>query len=559
MKAVEKFKDVLFSPKTAGFAALAAAITLAVCAVWWGGLNQDEGWYLYAAQCVRAGRLPYRDFFFTQGPVFPFVYSRLAPVWTSWNSPVHGILGGRVLTLAFGTLATLATAAVARRLAPPKCRGAAALSVFVLLACNVYHVYFTSLVKTYALSSFLLMSGFLAFSCALSLRRFSGAAAAAARVALYAASGLAMALASGTRISLLLVPAVSGLALFFTMKRRGAAFLWFGAGLAAGLWPVYGVFAVDDASRACLLAAQSFHASRGGFDIYNAVGSVSRLVRSYLPLCCTLAAAALLAVRRRASLPAAPAIPAAERDPAETERLFAMRTMAASFAAVFLLQISAPFPYDDYQVPLMGIAAALASVCLFRALGDSAEGRGMAAFAILVCAGFCAFSSPLLQQWFTAGQDRFWVKRRERPPLEDLARAAHEIELLDPDGSTLLTQDLYLAVESGRSVPEGFEMGPFCYFPDISDEEAASMHVFNRKGLEKFLKDADLPRVAAVSGYGFAIAAPKMDELPDEDQMAIFRLLGRRFDRVGPQERFGQNDTTLWLYKAKGPAKGGVR
>jgi hypothetical protein len=65
------------------FIALAAAafVVLAAASVWLGGLNQDEGWYLYAAQLVRDGRMPYRDFFFTQGPLMPVVYSFLVPVF----------------------------------------------------------------------------------------------------------------------------------------------------------------------------------------------------------------------------------------------------------------------------------------------------------------------------------------------------------------------------------------------------------------------------------------------------------------------------------------------
>ena len=68
------------------------ALCVAYFAIWYGGLNQDEGWYLYSAQMVRAGRLPYRDFFFTQSfkrncapdgvPVFS-VY--LAP--SAWHVP----------------------------------------------------------------------------------------------------------------------------------------------------------------------------------------------------------------------------------------------------------------------------------------------------------------------------------------------------------------------------------------------------------------------------------------------------------------------------------------
>ena len=59
----------------AGVAVLAAVVAAftAVFAVWWGAVNQDEGWYLYASRLVGEGKLPYRDFFFTQGPVLPMI------------------------------------------------------------------------------------------------------------------------------------------------------------------------------------------------------------------------------------------------------------------------------------------------------------------------------------------------------------------------------------------------------------------------------------------------------------------------------------------------------
>ena len=136
------------------------ALVVATLALWWGGLNQDEGWYLYAAQMVRDGRLPYRDFFFTQGPALPIVYSALTPLWSP-ESPLHGLLGGRVATLALGLLATLAACALARRLVAPAQRSAAGLAVFALLSGNLYHVYFTTIPKTYALGSFFLLNGFL--------------------------------------------------------------------------------------------------------------------------------------------------------------------------------------------------------------------------------------------------------------------------------------------------------------------------------------------------------------------------------------------------------------
>lgn len=46
--------------------ALLAALGLFSANLIFGNLNQDEGWYLYAARLISAGKMPYRDFAFTQ-------------------------------------------------------------------------------------------------------------------------------------------------------------------------------------------------------------------------------------------------------------------------------------------------------------------------------------------------------------------------------------------------------------------------------------------------------------------------------------------------------------
>ena len=81
--------------------------------LWMGELNQDEGWYLYAAKQLAAGRLPYRDFAFTQAPLVPLAYAACL----NWID-AHGILGGRILTWLFGTLGALASLFTAMRAGP---------------------------------------------------------------------------------------------------------------------------------------------------------------------------------------------------------------------------------------------------------------------------------------------------------------------------------------------------------------------------------------------------------------------------------------------------------
>ena len=149
---------------------------LSVAAVWLGGLNQDEGWYLYAAQLVAEGKAPYRDFFYTQAPVMPMVYSAFAWVWRA-----HGLLGARIFTLTIGLLGVVFACALAYRLTPPRWRPQAAVAVLLLLGSNLYHIYYIAIPKTYALASLFVLAGFYLLSFAVERgRRFAPAYAVAA-------------------------------------------------------------------------------------------------------------------------------------------------------------------------------------------------------------------------------------------------------------------------------------------------------------------------------------------------------------------------------------------
>ena len=519
--------------------ALIVAACVAVLSVWWGSVNQDEGWYLYAARLVGEGKLPYRDFFFTQGPVLPFLYSAL---------PIHGLLSGRLVTLGFSLAATLMAIAFARQLVSPERRGAVSLAVFALLSCNLYHVYFTTIPKTYAVGSLFVMAGFLLLA-----RGWNFFAA------------MSFAFASGTRISLVLILGVVGVGLLVTRFRQ-LHWLWFGLGGVLGLFLVYGLFALDPPSLKGLLAAQAYHAGRGGFDPFFAAGAVSRLARGYLALGAVLFATLAFANKFGslevwefrggekfgglevekfgcgADHPSNPPIPQSSNPP-----ILQLKWMAGlSFAAVFLLQMSAPFPYDDYEVPIMPILTVLIAVGFVDVMSWN---RSAAAgwFPVLV-SGMCAFASPLVQDWMTNGQDRFWSIKKEKSELAQMREVARKMEALDPGGTMLFTQDLYLAVEMERKVPEGLEMGPFSYFPDMSTEEAESLHVMNGERLERLIDSAPC-ELAAFSGYGFAIEVPKGARTPDETVRKFQDKLNKHYKRVGLERNFGQNHTWLEIFK----------
>ena len=493
-------------------------VCLAAAAVWMGGLNQDEGWYLYAANLVAEGRMPYRDFFYTQGPMLPIVYSAFAWVWKTW-----GILGARIFTLGIGTFGVLLAAALARRLAPEGRKGEAALVVLLLLGSNIYHLYYVTIPKTYALASLFVMAGFLFLS-----KSFDGGRRAAPVFVWSLAAGVSLAFASGARISLGLILCVVGVYLLWSLGRGGSsAFRWwrfagFVVGGFAALGLVYGPFLLSAGARAGLFAAQAFHTARGGFDLTWTVGSLSRLVRWYLPLFVVLGLGVygLLSARRRAAVPATAWV------------------AAWSFAAVFALQMLAPFPYEDYNVPIMGSLAVFAAV-LFAGWDCDAQGARPRVWAPLLVLGMTwasSFGSPMLEKWSTNGQDRFWSIKKEKFELAQLRDVARRIEALDPGGKELFTQDVYLAIETNRRVPKGFELGPFSV---LSDAE-----------IEKAIAETESP-VAALSGYCFAIDMPVGSERPIGDQMRYWEHLKKKYTLAHREEAFGQNSTPLLILRRR--------
>ena len=171
-----------------------AVLALALVNVWFGPLNQDEGWYLLAAQNVSRGMTPYRDFLYTQGPVLPYAYGWIAGAWSD-----VGVLGGRLVTAVFGFLATVFFSLVAGELARrrnPDAFGPAFLLAFVLLGLSPDWAYFTAIPKTYALGSFLLALGFALSLGAPGVPNRRGSAIAGACFALAAATRATLCLAA---------------------------------------------------------------------------------------------------------------------------------------------------------------------------------------------------------------------------------------------------------------------------------------------------------------------------------------------------------------------------
>lgn len=103
-------------------------------------VDGDEGYFLYAARLVQAGKLPYADFFYPQMPLMPYLWGwGLWPLGVSWIS-------GRLFTALLATLTALAFLALARRrIAKPWVAGA----LFAAYLASDFGLEWAVAVKTY--------------------------------------------------------------------------------------------------------------------------------------------------------------------------------------------------------------------------------------------------------------------------------------------------------------------------------------------------------------------------------------------------------------------------
>jgi len=524
-----------------------------------GNLNQDEGWYLLAARSVSEGQMPYRDFAFTQAPVLPYVYSLLSGVIRE-----YGVLGGRLITQAFGGLAILFSVLLAARLASPGARRNAALTCLILVGINVYQSYFFTIVKTYSLCSAFFMLGLFLLACSGRNTTRPTAWLPSGIVPFFA--GLCLAFAAGTRISAGLAMPIAGLFLLFNFKRSGhRPWLFFGFGGALGLALVFLPLFLA-APEAMKFGIIEYHHGRVAENLLTLkAGFISRVTQAYL------LALAVLGILILLKLP----------KPARTLPATSPKGLAFALwlilAAITGLHLSAAFPYDDYQVFLFPLLGALIASSLMSALtiNPSAEqalavpspedptpqtsaakkpkprlmpGLGMIQLLFLALATATAFSSQTNQDWFVEARDRIWWKMKPQSDVKTLQEVGDWIQSESEPGDLLLTQDAYLAIEADRPVPSGLEMGPFSYYPEMANEQAELLHLHNKTSLQALIQTTTAP-IAALSGYSFTIACPQVEELASEHQQALQAELEKRYRLDHEKTSFGQGHTTLRILR----------
>jgi predicted AlkP superfamily phosphohydrolase/phosphomutase len=115
-----------------------------------GQLHLDEGAYLYASRAVYQGAVPYRDFFFLQPPLFPYIYGFIQLIFS-------GLLYARLTSILFGFLTILILMKFVQRLSDRE----GSYVFLALITMTPFQLYFFSISRLYSLTAFFLSAGVL--------------------------------------------------------------------------------------------------------------------------------------------------------------------------------------------------------------------------------------------------------------------------------------------------------------------------------------------------------------------------------------------------------------
>jgi hypothetical protein len=435
-------------------------LLIGILYVLFGTVNNDEGWYLYASKLVYAGKIPYVDFSYTQGPLLPYVYGIPQLIFGP------SLYVGRLTSLFFGLLTCVFTAKLAEKLA-----GKTGAVVALALVClSPFTLYFFTIVKTYALTSCLMiLSLYLLFAS--NIRN-------PLKTML---SMLFMCLAAGVRVSVL--PVVFLLMIYFVYAERNnmrTAILGLSTVIVTcGLLFAPFLLINKDLSIFNLVG---YHLGRAGPQslgsiLLNRGSAVVELVHVYfLTLALVFVGLVLHTYGSR------------ERSKGDTKYwvLFCLIVLAVCAVNFFVTPT-----FSEYAVILAPVASVLASLGI-KKIYDYSNGNPIRNV-ILVMMALMVLLTPL-------SQGPLFVKMSlKEKPIAQIEEIGYYIKSHTPEDGRLLMFSTYAAIAADRMLLPGFEMSIFSYYSDWSTDKARQYHVINRDLLNEYIESTSAAAILLTS------------------------------------------------------------
>ncbi len=415
-------------------ACFAVWVALLAASLFLGRMNGDEGFYCVASAKVWQGKLPYRDFAYSQGPVLPYVLGAIpALVRQGSDLPGPSVLGFRLENAALAILAFFLLVRTARRLGGV---WAAAIAA-ALFALNFQTAYLFVIGKTYALAGVFFLGGLSLLAGVGPPGGPGGNRPSSGRLILGA---VLLWLAAGTRLSMAAGPAAAVVWGFVRLRGEARATFLF----ALVLFPVliFGPFWLADreAFFLNLLGAHLNFVPEPGIVWGNRFAAMGEAFQIW-----TVPALAGLIALFAGLRPSAPAGPLA----------------GAVFLAVALNFIVPNAAKGDYFAP------AVPAVCLLAGLAWGGCAAAIPARCLRWPASAVAAASILAAVLSPASFAALFERSGGRFPMAEHDVLARFVRDAVPRGKPVLSLDAAIPASAGRDVFPGTEFSYFGYFPDV--------------------------------------------------------------------------------------------
>ena len=487
-----------------------------------GNLNQDEGWYLYAAGLVYQGKLPYIDFAYFQPPLLPYIYGLPQVLFGP------GILVGRLTSFVLGLATIFLAGALARRLAGDV---AAVITTLILCATATFVWAFTTTRTEPPVTFFTVLALYLLLGCRRGWAPLLGV--------------LAMGAAAGVRLSCLPGVLLFAGAAFYKYRRRKNLLALTGALSAAQLAILFGLPFVLAPERAIfnLLTSQlsrdvqleGTHTALPQLALLRCIQAPAHL-SYYFPA--TLAGSLVLII-----------LVALQTGTVWKRRYLFLILLAP---ALYLPNFAVPYNFQEiYFVPSCAVLAILIGCGLADLYHSLRPGQGKTLPLALAVSLIVTQAASFAHTAWTC------YIGRHAPQLAGLEEVAGYVASITPPEAQIVTLDTYIAVEANRHVAHGLEMNTFSLFPHLTDEKAREFGVMNDHLFAEALRDEktgcvlltdfDLRILTEHRWYLKKVERPLVKE---EILAKLPALRGRwRLDRTIPD--FGQWHDNLYIFRRK--------
>lgn len=469
----------------------------------YGRIFLDAGFYLDAARRVMQGEMPYRDFFYVQGPVYPYVYG-LPLQWLGLN-----VFHARLLSLFWGVLALLLAARTAYRNGGGTTGAVIALAA---LATVPAHAYFFTAVKLYALAGFFLMAAFDVLS-----RPRPGTAR-------YAAAAVLAILAAATRLTLVPAAVLLILTVIVHSVKYRRTIPWtalVAAGVSAAALSLPFLIADREAVLYNLIGIHTSAASGPYlFSFAKQIRVLAKLVVFYPLLSIGFAGIVIAVFKGRLRW-----------------KQFGLMdgAMLAVIGTVTAAHLSANWFSMGYQSVLMPLTAAWIGGLLGRSMGF--RGIGRTSLVLAAAAALVAGAAGWRQH----------VWRFDVSAMRSLAFIGEVIEKQVPPSRTVAACNAVFALQAHRRPTGAFGGAPFTYTPRWDDATCRRYGGMNNRMIIDLIQRRE-PGALLFESDSFAVGFPGFYPVPQETQDAIFDAVGMHYQETARLRNLGGGEMRLIMY-----------